>query len=383
MGRRSVLIATAIFVLALSPLLIRHSPAYPTATATGMTGVTNGGNGQGCSQCHGANPSVNVSASISGPSTLLPSQSGTFKLSISSANTNSNSTNGVFNGTFGRVGYDIAASDPSSLSVISGQPSQILNGEIVHCCSGPNGSTLLSIGGTNGPGSTTVSMLFRYTMPVTAVPNSQHTLYAVTNIGDPPAFAIPNFGWHHAPSFTVTAGAPPSPGPDPYVMTDPPCNGCPPQSGQLPSRPYTETITQFVNVWAAVNGTLQEPEYFEVNMDVTRQGASVCSTGTIVYPNVLYSHTPPALQVLRFQNSYTFKTPLGPSARLKPKPVASPVATVPYTIQVSLRTEDGTCGPTSSSDTNCVNNVYTVTTLFFPGGTPQCINLLGAAGQKR
>ncbi len=381
MGRRSVLIAATIFVLALSPLLIRRSPAYPTATATGMTGVTNGGNGQGCSQCHGANPSVNVSASISGPSTLLPSQSGTFKLSITSANTNY---------TAGRVGYDIAASDPSSLSVISGQPSQILNGEIVHCCSGPNGTTLLSIGGTSGPGSTTVSMLFHYTMPATAAVNSAHTLYAVANVGDPPTAAYPNKGWHHAPSFTVTAAAPPSPGPDPYVMTDPSCNGCPPfQSstvGQPAGQPFqTETITQFVNVWAGVNG-LKEPEYFTVNMDVTRQGALVCSTGTNVYPNVLYSHTPPALQVLRFQISNTFKTGFGPGAKSRPKlkPVASPVATVPYTIQVSLRTEDGTCGPTSSSDTNCANNVYTVTTLFFPGGTPQCINLLEpAAARKR
>jgi hypothetical protein len=178
-------------------------------------------------------------------------------------------------------------------------------------------------------------------------------------------------------------------------VTDPPCDGCPPYcngcpSGDLkrlpgPQPPHKQTITEYVNVWAGVNGTLKEPEYFEVNMNVTRQGASVCWAGTIVYPNVLYSHTPPALQVLRFQISYTFKTGLGPSAQygLKPKTVASPVATVPYTIQVSLRTEDGTCGPTSSSDTNCVNNVYTVTTLFFPGGTPQCINLMGAAGQKR
>jgi hypothetical protein len=173
-------------------------------------------------------------------------------------------------------------------------------------------------------------------------------------------------------------------GPDPYVMTDPSCNGCPPFSETLrPSIPSSsstkvkqqtraslsvETITQWVDVWTGVNGA-QEPNYFEVNMDVTRRGALVCTTGTNVYPPVLYSHNPASLPVLRFQVSY--------SGAVKPEPTA------PYTIQASLRTEDGMCGPTSTTDVSCANDVYTVTINMLANGTPQCINLLGSAGQKR
>lgn len=152
----------------------------PASNPTLMTGVTLKGNSNGCASCHGSSQDLATTVTLSGRQVLFPGQTSTYTLAVAHASTT------------GKVGFDIAADDSGSLATVNGQPTQILNGEIVHYSSA-------TVALPTGP---SASVTFNYQLPSAAAPGSVHQLYAVADIG------YVGF-WRHAATLAVAAAAPP------------------------------------------------------------------------------------------------------------------------------------------------------------------------------
>lgn len=160
---------------------------------TNKPGFTTSGQGCAGSGCHGTTTASGISASITGPTSLYPGQTGTYTLAT---------TETVAVST--PVGFDIAADDANSLGLVAGEPTYL---EVA-----PTDPSGTSPEITHGdipvlravtPSSATVTHMFNYTMPSTASLGSSHNLYAVTAVGWPG-------GYNFAPTFSVTTTTPPA-----------------------------------------------------------------------------------------------------------------------------------------------------------------------------
>lgn len=139
------------------------------ASSTGITGVTQK-NGDGC-KCHGGqNAGVNVT--INGPATLAAGATGDYAVTIQG-------------GPLSRAGTNIAVS-AGTLSVIAGEGTKLVGGEITHT-------------GPKTPVSGVVTFSFKYTAPATA---GAITMYANGNSVN---FNGNNSGdqWNFAPNKTI------------------------------------------------------------------------------------------------------------------------------------------------------------------------------------
>ncbi|MHB2154846.1 choice-of-anchor V domain-containing protein [Calditrichota bacterium GD2] len=156
-------------------LMLLLAIGYLWASSNGVTGKTTLGNSPGCT-CHSAQPSDNVTVTISGPDTVQPNAVATFQVQISG-------------GTLSAAGINIAA-DRGQLEADDAFL-QKLNEELTH--SSPK-----------SPFNNVVTFQFTYTAPETEGPVVIAATGNSVNLNGSTSGDV----WNHAPSFTVQVKLP-------------------------------------------------------------------------------------------------------------------------------------------------------------------------------
>ena len=158
--------------------------ALAVSLSTGLSGRTLKDGGAGCAVgCHSASGAQDaITVTISGPTSLAPSQIGTYTVTADGPN--------VANV---KMGINIAAADANALIIVGANLALAGTNDIVHFPSGGALNTTDALG--------VASYSFKYTMPSGAATSSSHLLYATSRLGLQ--------GWAHDNSnHTVTTAAP-------------------------------------------------------------------------------------------------------------------------------------------------------------------------------
>ena len=148
-----------------------------THDLVGMTGRTLLTSTDGCSPCHAQ---ALLTLGVHGPQSLFPGENGIYTFGVNN-----------FSAPDALVGIDVASTDAGSLSLVDGEPTQLISNEITHTSSPKmliDGVPFYSV---------------RFTMPAGAAANSLHRLAAT--------LAVQNVGWAFVPYVNIVTASVPTP----------------------------------------------------------------------------------------------------------------------------------------------------------------------------